>query len=93
MPAMVLDTPVLMLMGDVPAWRTASEPMTARVDLAFGGRGRISGDVAIKGQQGAPDIPVQSRVRLFRQRDGAMARESGVYAPVAADRRVPERKP
>ena len=64
---------------------------------------------------------VKSRVRLFRQRDGLLAREtwsdpvtgafafdglddsqqfvamaedgSGVYAPVAADRRVPEVTP
>ena len=86
-------------------------------DMEFGGRASIVGDVGIKGAGGAPDTMVKSRVRLLRQRDGLLAREtwsnpatgafafdgldesqqfialaedsSGVYAPVAADRRVP----
>ena len=100
----------------VPVARDGAVPLP--VDLRFGGRATIAGDVAVKGQGGAPDLPVRSRVRLFRQRDGLLAREawsdpatgafafdgidesqqyialaedgSGVYAPVAADRRVPE---
>ena len=87
-------------------------------DMEFGGRSSITGDVGIKGANGGPDMMVRSRVRLLRQRDGLLARETwsdaitgafafhgldeaqqfialaedggGVYAPVAADRRVPE---
>ena len=94
----------------------AIRPLVAR-DMEFGGRASIVGDVGVKGTGGAPDTMVKSRVRLFRQRDGLLAREtwsdpvtgafafdglddsqkfvalaedgSGVYAPVAADRRVP----
>ena len=87
-------------------------------DTEFGGRASITGDVGIKGTGGAADVMVRSRVRLLRQRDGLLARETwsdpvtgkfafrgisehqqfialaedkdGNFAPVAADRRVPE---
>lgn len=99
-----------------PAQLRTACGLTAR-DMEFGGRASIVGDVGIKGAGGAPDTMVKSRVRLLRQRDGLLAREtwsnpatgtfafdgldesqqfialaedsSGVYAPVAADRRVP----
>ena len=45
-------------------------------DMEFGGAARISGDVGIKGVNGAPDTMTRSRVRLLRQRDGLLARET-----------------
>ena len=104
--------------ADMPTTRHVVGAGLRGRDLEFGGRARITGDVGIKGASGAPDTMVKSRVRLLRQRDGLLAREtwsdpvtgafafdgldehqqfialaedgSGVYAPVAADRRVPE---
>lgn len=117
----IVSSPVIAWKGaEVPAGMSAAGCVVAR-DMELGGRARISGTVGIAGQGGAPDTMVKSRVRLLRQRDGLLAREtwsdphtgafafdglderqqfiamaedgSGVYAPVAADRRLAEVAP
>lgn len=58
----------------VPAWRalpTAGARLA--VDTEHGGAGAIVGTTR---NTGSPDYPVSRRVRLFRQRDGALARET-----------------
>ncbi|MDP1980468.1 LamG domain-containing protein [Undibacterium sp.] len=42
-------------------------------DLLFGGRGRISGVTKVKG---TPDAAVSTRVRLIREKDGLLVRET-----------------
>jgi hypothetical protein len=50
-------------------------------DVYFGGLGRISGTVKVKG---TPDYAVRDRVRLHRQRDGYMMRETWSDATTGA---------
>lgn len=60
-----------------PVWPTTPKRLVpepqALLDLAYGGPGRISGTVKIKG---TPDYPVSRRVRLLRERDGVCIRET-----------------
>lgn len=42
-------------------------------DLYYGGYGRISG---VTKKKGTPDVAVSTRVRLFKDRDGVMIRET-----------------
>jgi hypothetical protein len=42
-------------------------------DMEFGGKGTIYGTTKIKG---TPDTPTKARVRLLRDRDGLLARET-----------------
>lgn len=59
-----------------PVWPTTPKKFaavaTAIKDVAYGGMGRISGTVKIKG---TPNYPVSRRVRLVRDRDGVCMRE------------------
>lgn len=60
---------------DAPSWvrttRIASAPLV--VDPEMGGNGRVYGDTGIKGDPA--DTMIKSRVRLYRQRDGKLARQ------------------
>ena len=65
--------------GDVQV--IAPPQASTGLDLEFGGRARITGDVGIKGAGGAPDTMTKSRVRLLRARDGLLARETWSQLP------------
>lgn len=57
-----------------PAWKAVRQsPPGFLLDVEHGGRGRIVGTTQADGD---PDYPVSRRVRLLRQRDGALARET-----------------
>ena len=58
----------------LPAWKSVRQsPPALLLDAEHGGRGRIVGTVRATG---TPNYPVARRVRLLRQRDGALARET-----------------
>ncbi|MFZ6775792.1 LamG domain-containing protein [Undibacterium sp. Ji83W] len=48
-------------------------PSRKEADLLYGGNGRISG---VTKKKGPPDVAVSTRVRLFKDRDGMMIRET-----------------
>ena len=60
--------------SDVPQMRhqRIAGPLLAH-DAEFGGAGRIFGSTKIKG---TPNLPTKARVRLLRDRDGLLARET-----------------
>ena len=58
----------------LPAWKSVRQsPPALLLDAEHGGRGRIVGTTQADGD---PDYPVSRRVRLLRQRDGALVRET-----------------
>jgi len=75
--------------GGVLAARRVNAPVLAR-DMEFGGRGQILGTVK---NTGTPNQPVHRRVRLLRERDSLLARETwshpttGAYAFADLDER------
>lgn len=69
------------VLSPFPVTATGVSPFSVQValapmqvcDIEFGGGGRIFGTTETKGP---PDRPTKARVRLYRQRDGLLARET-----------------
>lgn len=48
------------------------KPLGSARDINYGGKGRVSGTVKVKG---TPNYPVARRVRLYRDKEGVLVRE------------------
>ena len=75
-PAFALTQPAIRAGGyEPPATNLRAQPNIPRgLDMYHGGRGRVSGTVKEKGTPS--NVPLQRRVRLFRERDGHFIRET-----------------